>query len=571
MYTSEYKRWLTAANDDADLIPELASIQGNDDEIKDRFAIDLSFGTAGLRGVIGAGTNRMNIYTVRRATQGLSAYLLGAHPSPSVAIAYDSRIKSDVFAQAAACVFAANGIKAHLYPVLQPVPLLSFAVRHLATTAGVMVTASHNPAKYNGYKVYGPDGCQMTTEAADAVLAHIETLDIFKDIKTLPFQQGLESGLITYIPDEVLQAYYAAALAQSIRPGLAATAPLKLVYSPLNGTGNIPVRHLLAASGFADITVVPQQELPDGHFPTCPYPNPEVKEALALGLALAEKTGADLMLATDPDADRVGIAVRDDAGEYHLLSGNEVGALLLSYICQGRAQSGFMPQDPVMVKSIVSTPLADEIARRNGVQPINVLTGFKFIGEQILQLEQKGEENRFIFGFEESYGYLPGTYVRDKDAVATSLLICEMAAWHRSQGSSLYAAMQQLYAEYGYYLNQVESFEFEGLSGMQSMADIMERLRRQPPASLGGLAVVSIADYEARTVTTLATGGAQPIALPRSNILSYTLQGGANVIVRPSGTEPKIKAYYTTVAPTRAAAQEQQQALAASLHPLMIK
>ncbi|MFV0412002.1 MAG: phospho-sugar mutase [Oscillospiraceae bacterium] len=569
MFMDEYQRWLDFATEDPDLIPELSHINGNSEEIKDRFAINLSFGTAGLRGVIGAGTNRMNIYTVRKATQGLAAYLLKTEKKPSVAISYDSRIKSTLFAKQAACVLAANGIRTYIYPTLEPVPALSFAVRALKTSAGVMITASHNPAKYNGYKAYGPDGCQMTSEAADAVLAEIELLDIFKDLKTLSFEQGLEAGLISYIPEEVLEAFYTAVKAQSIRPGLAATAPLKLVYSPLNGTGNVPVRRILADVGFTDITVVPEQELPDGNFPTCPYPNPEIREALALGLALAEKVSADLMLATDPDADRVGIAVRDETGSYHLLSGNEVGVLLLDYICKGRLETGTMPQNPVMVKSVVSTPMADEVAAHYNVQAINVLTGFKYIGEQILKLEEKGEENRFILGFEESYGYLPGSYVRDKDAVAAALLICEMAAWYNAQGSSLYEAMQNLYKQYGFFLNKVDSFEFEGLSGMEKMASLMDTLRQNPPRQIAGLAVTAIADYENHTVVDTKIGAKTLLDLPSSNILSYTLEGGSTIVVRPSGTEPKIKVYYTTKGQNTAEAEALRQKLAAAMRPLL--
>lgn len=568
MYTEEYKRWLVNATEDSDLIPELKAIQNNNEEIKDRFAINLSFGTAGLRGVIGAGTNRMNIYTVRKATQGLANFLLKNSANPSVAISYDSRIKSDLFSREAAGVLAANNVKVHIYKSLAPVPLLSFAVRRLKTSAGIMVTASHNPAKYNGYKAYGPDGCQMTTESADAVFAEIQKLDIFADIKTMPFEEAVATGLISYIQDEVWEEYYENVKAQSIRPSLCKSSGLKVVYSPLNGAGNVPVRRVLGDIGIADITVVPEQEHPDGNFPTCPYPNPEIRETLALGLALAEKTGADLMLATDPDADRVGIAVRDNSGMYHLLSGNEVGVLLLDYIAAGRIENGTMPENPVMVKSVVSTPMADEIARHYGVEPINVLTGFKFIGEQVLKLEQKGEENRFIFAFEESYGYLVGSYVRDKDAVVASMLICEMAAYYKTKGSSLYEALHGLYRQFGYFLSRVDSFEFEGLAGMEKMAAIMEDLRQTPPTGFAGHSVLTTADYEALTFTD-ADGSVSKIDLPPSNILTYGLAGGASVIVRPSGTEPKIKVYYTTKGATAAEATKQQQALALAVKPLL--
>lgn len=572
MYTDTYKRWLEKATEDPDLIPELQSISGKDEEIKDRFAIDLSFGTAGLRGVIGAGTNRMNIYTVRRATQGFAAYLIESASNgkkPSVAISYDSRNKSELFAKEAACVLAGNGISVHLYNTLQPVPALSFAVRELRCSAGLMITASHNPAKYNGYKVYGPDGCQLTTEAAEAVLLEIERLDTFKDIHKTTFTAALESGLISYIPDEVLESFYAHIKAQAIRPGLAKNSGLKLVYSPLNGAGNVPVRRILSDIGITDITIVPEQEKPDGNFPTCPYPNPEIREALSLGLALAEKTGADLMLATDPDADRVGIAVRDKDGAYHLLSGNEVGVLLLDYICAGRIEAGTMPGRPVMVKSIVTTPMADAVAQSYGVEAVNVLTGFKFIGETILKLEEKGEKNRFIFGFEESYGYLAGTYVRDKDAVVASMLICEMAAYYRQQGSSLYEALNNLYAKHGRYLSIVDSFSFEGLAGMQHMADIMANLRAKPLAEIAGLTVLSVADYENHTVTDCTTGLVKTLDLPASDVLFYHLTDGASVIVRPSGTEPKVKVYYATRGANLEAAQLVQQRLASAMQPLM--
>lgn len=569
MYLEDYTRWMNANLEDPDLGPELSKIAGKEDEIRDRFAINLAFGTAGLRGVIGAGSNRMNIYTVRKATQGLANYLLKTAKQPSVAISFDSRIKSDLFAREAAGVLAANGIAAHIYPVLEPVPALSFAVRQLKADAGIMITASHNPAKYNGFKAYGPDGCQMTTEAADAVYNEIEKLDIFEGAKTMPFDTGREKGLIQFIGNDVLEAFYANVKAQAIRPGILNGAPLKLVYSPLNGAGNVPVRRVLSDVGLSDVAVVPEQEKPDGNFPTCPYPNPEIREALAKGLELAEKLGADLMLATDPDADRVGIAVRDNAGTYHLLSGNEVGVLLLDYIAKGRTEAHTMPRNPVMVKSIVSTPMADEVARHNGVEPINVLTGFKYIGEQILKLEKQGEEDRFIFGFEESYGYLAGTYVRDKDAVVASLLICEMAAYHKAAGSSLYEALNSLYEEYGYYLNKVDSFEFEGLAGMDKMAGIMATLRKAPPDAIAGWQVDSRADYQTHTQTDVKTGRQATLDLPASNVLSFTLANGANVIVRPSGTEPKIKIYYATKGATRQDATAQQQKLAAALAPVM--
>ena len=569
MYQEEYERWLAADLDDADLKPELESVRGDDEAIQDRFAVALKFGTAGLRGVIGAGTNRMNVYVVRQATQGLANWVKTQGGTQTVAISYDSRIKSDVFAKAAAEVLAANGVKVRIYKALMPVPALSFATRYYQCNAGIMVTASHNPAKYNGYKAYGPDGCQMTDEAADIVYAEIQKTDVLTGAKTMPFEEGMAAGLIQYVEDACYEALYDAIKARSVRPGLCATAGLKLVYSPLNGSGLVPVTRVLHDIGITDITIVPEQKDPDGNFPTCPYPNPEIFEALRLGLELAEKSGADLMLATDPDADRVGIAVRCKDGSYELLSGNEVGVLLLDYICAARIENGTMPKDPVMVKSIVSTPLADVVAAHYGVECRNVLTGFKWIGDQIARLEAAGQVERFIFGFEESYGYLAGSYVRDKDAVIGSMLICEMAAYYRSIGSSIKEELERIYAQYGRYLNKVDSFEFPGLSGMDKMAGIMQNLRQNPPAEFAGYKVVSVADYQARTKTDLVTGAVEPIDLPAANVLIYALEGGASVVVRPSGTEPKIKTYFTTLGKDLAEAEAQKDALAAALKPLL--
>lgn len=559
LYMDEYERWLAQELDDADLRPELLSIQGLEEEIKDRFAVELSFGTAGLRGVLGAGTNRMNVYMVRKATQGLANYLLRTPGEKSVAISYDSRIKSDVFAREAACVLAANGVKAWIYKELMPVPALSFATRFLKCDAGIMVTASHNPAKYNGYKAYGPDGCQMTEEAAGAVYEEMQSTDIFTGVKRADFDEALAQGKIAYIGQDVVDALYAAIEACAVRPGICKTAGLKLVYSPLNGSGNVPVRHVLADIGITDVTVVPEQEHPDGNFPTCPYPNPEIFEALRLGLELAEKSGADLMLATDPDADRVGIAVKCKDGSYELLSGNEVGVLLLDYICAGRIEQGTMPKDPVMCKSIVSTPLADKVAEHYGVECRNVLTGFKWIGDQIAKLEAAGQVDRFIFGFEESYGYLAGPYVRDKDAIIGSMLICEMAAYYRAKGSSIKEELERIYAEYGRYLNKVDSFEFPGLSGMDKMAGIMSGLRENPPKDFGGDAVVKVVDYKKPEET----------GLPAANVLIYTLASGCTVVVRPSGTEPKIKTYFTTKGKDLAEAEAKKEELAAAVKPLL--
>ena len=559
MYLEDYKRWAAAELEDPALARELKEIAGDDEQIRDRFAVALKFGTAGLRGVLGAGTNRMNIYVVRQATQGLANWVKTQGGSQSVAISYDSRINSDVFAKTAACVLAANGIHVRIYDALMPVPALSFATRYYKANAGIMITASHNPAKYNGYKAYGPDGCQMTDDAAAIVYAEIQKTDVLSGAKRIPFEEGLSSGMIQYVGEDCKEALYDAIKARSVRPGLCKTAGLKLVYSPLNGSGLVPVTRVLHDIGIDDITIVPEQQYPDGHFPTCPYPNPEIFEALKLGLELAEKSGADLMLATDPDADRVGIAIRCPDGSYELVSGNEVGVLLLDYICQGRIEKGTMPANPVAVKSIVSTPLADAVAKSYGVEMRNVLTGFKWIGDQIARLEVAGQVDRFIFGFEESYGYLAGPYVRDKDAIIGSMLICEMAAYYRSVGSSIKERLEEIYAKFGHYLNKVDSFEFPGLSGMEKMAGIMDGLRKNPPAEIGGYKVTSVTDYQ----------DSEKTGLPTANVLIYALEGGATVVVRPSGTEPKIKTYFTTLGKDLAQAQAQKDRLAAALKPLL--
>ena len=559
MYMEDYKRWLEADLEDADLKAELETVAGNEEEIKDRFAVALKFGTAGLRGVLGAGSNRMNIYVVRQATQGLANWVKTQGGNQLVAISYDSRIKSDVFAKTAACVLAANGIKVRIYDALMPVPALSFATRYYEANAGIMVTASHNPAKYNGYKAYGPDGCQMTDEAADIVYAEIQKTDILTGAKMMSFEEGMEAGLIQYVGDDCKEALYAAIESRSVRPGLCKTAGLKLVYSPLNGSGLVPVTRVLKDIGVDDVTIVPEQQYPDGNFPTCPYPNPEIFEALRLGLELAKSSGADLMLATDPDADRVGIAVKCKDGSYELLTGNEVGVLLLDYICAGRIENGTMPANPVAVKSIVSTPLADAVAANYGVELRSVLTGFKWIGDQIAGLEAAGEVERFIFGFEESYGYLAGSYVRDKDAVIGSMLICEMAAYYRSIGSSIKERLEEIYAKYGRYLNKVDSFEFPGLSGMDKMTAIMNDLRSNPPKEIGGFAVVKVTDYKKPEET----------GLPAANVLIYSLEGGATVVVRPSGTEPKITTYFTTLGKDLAEAEAQKAVLAEALKPIL--
>ena len=558
MYLDEYKRWLSANLIDFDLHAELASIENDEEAIKERFAVSLKFGTAGLRGTLGAGTNRMNIWVVRQATQGVADWVKTQGGTQTVAISYDSRLKGWTFAKDAAAVLAANGINVRLYDELMPVPALSFATRYYHCNAGIMITASHNPAKYNGFKAYGPDGCQMTDDAAAIVYDQIQKTDVLTGAKYISFAEGVAKGLIQFVGDDCKEALYEAIEARQVRPGLCKTAGLKLVYSPLNGTGLVPVTRVLSDIGITDITIVPEQEYPNGYFTTCSYPNPEIYEALEKGLELAKKVGADLMLATDPDADRVGIAMKCPDGSYELVSGNEMGVLLLDYICAGRIEKGTMPKNPVAVKSIVSTPLADLVAKHYGVELRHTLTGFKWIGDQIAQLEANGEEERFIFGFEESYGYLAGSYVRDKDAVVGSMLICEMAAYYRSIGSSIKQRLEEIYAQYGRFLNQVDSYEFAGLSGMDKMAGIMNTLRTNPPVEFAGRKVVSVTDYNKPEET----------GLPKANVLIFGLEDGATVVVRPSGTEPKIKTYFTTLGKDLAEAQKEKDELAAVLKPL---
>ena len=558
MYLDEYKRWLSANLIDFDLHAELASIENDDEAIKERFAVALKFGTAGLRGTLGAGTNRMNIWVVRQATQGVADWVKTQGGTQTVAISYDSRLKGWTFAKDAAAVLAANGIHVRLYDELMPVPALSFATRYYHCNAGIMITASHNPAKYNGFKAYGPDGCQMTDDAAAIVYDQIQKTDVLTGAKYITFAEGVEKGLIQFVGDDCKEALYQAIESRQVRPNLCKTAGLKLVYSPLNGTGLVPVTRVLSDMGITDITIVPEQEYPNGYFTTCPYPNPEIYEALEKGLELAKKVGADLMLATDPDADRVGIAMKCPDGSYELVSGNEMGVLLLDYICAGRIEKGTMPKNPVAVKSIVSTPLADLVAKHYGVELRHTLTGFKWIGDQIAQLEVHGEEERFIFGFEESYGYLAGSYVRDKDAIVGSMLICEMAAYYRSIGSSIKQRLEEIYAQYGRFLNKVDSYEFDGLSGMDKMAGIMNTLRTNPPVEFAGRKVVSLTDYNKPEET----------GLPRANVLIFGLEDGATVVVRPSGTEPKIKTYFTTLGKDLAEAQKEKDELAAVLKPL---
>ncbi|MBR6986001.1 MAG: phospho-sugar mutase [Ruminococcus sp.] len=554
-----YNLWCQNVNEDPDLISELESIKEDKEAISDRFYRDLEFGTGGLRGVIGAGTNRMNIYTVRRATQGFADYLNQEYKNPSVAISYDSRIKSDVFSKAAAEVLAANGIKVHIYTELMPTPCLSWAVRALKCQGGIMVTASHNPAKYNGYKVYGEDGCQITLRGAEIILEKINSLDIFSGVKTSSFDEELAKGNISYIGNDVIEDFYKNVLAEGINTDLCPTSGLKVVYTPLNGTGNKPVREILKRIGITDVTVVKEQEMPDGNFTTCPYPNPEIREALEVGLRYCNEIQPDLLLATDPDCDRVGIAVPDGNGGFALFSGNEVGAMLLEYICDQRVKKGTMPKDPVAVKTIVTTDIVNLIGKEYGVKIIDVLTGFKFIGEQIGILESKGQEGRYIFGFEESYGYLSGSYVRDKDAVNASMLICEMAAYYRTQGITLMQARENMYKKYGVFYQTLYSFTFEGASGMKRMEEIMTQLRSEHPAAIGGLKVERFEDYKASTSKDIATGKVTELTLPKSNVLAFYLENGCKAIVRPSGTEPKIKTYITAKAPTHEEAEVIEQ------------
>lgn len=542
-----YNEWLENAVEDKDLKAELESIKNNEDEIYDRFYTALKFGTAGLRGIIGAGTNRMNIYVVRQATQGLANYVLKKYGNGSVAISHDSRIKADLFMNEAARVLAANGIKVYITSELQPTPVLSYLVRYFKCQAGIMVTASHNPAAYNGYKAYGEDGCQMTDLAANTVYDEISKLDMFKDVKIADFDESVKSGMIEYVDESVYDTYLEKVMEQQVNPGVCKGADLKIVYTPLNGTGNKLVRKVLGKIGVNDVVVVPEQELPDGNFTTCPYPNPEIKEALAKGLELCEKEQPDLLLATDPDADRVGIAVKDYDGSYRLISGNEDGVMLTNYILSCKKASGKLPEKPVVVKTIVTTKLINKLCEKYGCELKNVLTGFKYIGEVILNLEKKHEENRYLFGFEESYGYLSGTYVRDKDAVVASMLVCEMAAYYKKQGKSLAEVIDGLYEEFGYYLNQTYSFEFGGAAGMQKMADIMTAVRDNTPKSIAGYDVVKVSDYLLRKETDVATGSVTDIDLPKSNVIALHLADDNAVIIRPSGTEPKIKLYITSV------------------------
>ena len=540
-YMDTYHIWESVKMEDPALAAELESIKGNDKEIMERFYKSLEFGTAGLRGVLGVGTNRMNIYTVRQATQAMADYLNNANESNTVAIGYDSRINSDVFAKETACVFAANGIKVRIFSELMPVPVLSYAVRELKCEAGIVITASHNPAKYNGYKAYGPDGCQLNPDAAAVVLDYMTKTDIFTGVKHVSFEEGMEKGLIEYIPESLVQAFLDRVY--SLRVNKDAHSDLHVVYSPLNGSGNRCVRSILDRMG-VKTTVVPEQEKPDGNFPTCTYPNPEEKATLELGIKLCKELDADLVLATDPDCDRVGCAVKHN-GEYILPTGNEAGVLMLDYICRCKKELGTFPANPVAVKSIVSSPLADEVAKYYGVEMINVLTGFKYIGEQVTILADKGEPERFLLGFEESYGYMTGDHVRDKDGVNGAMMIVEMAQYYKQKGMTLIDAQEEIFSRHGIYNAQVKGYNFEGADGMEKMKNIMASLRQNPLSEVAGYKVVGYADYQTgkRTVN----GVESEIGLPLSNILEYNLENNLKVIVRPSGTEPKIKVYLTIV------------------------
>ncbi|MBE6818594.1 MAG: phospho-sugar mutase [Ruminococcaceae bacterium] len=550
-----YALWCENAKEDSDLVEELKAVAGDEAGIQDRFYQSLEFGTAGLRGVIGAGTNRMNVYTVGQATQGLAASLLKQYDAPSVAIAYDSRIKSEVFARKAACVLAANGVKAYIFKELVPTPVLSFAVRYLGCKSGIVITASHNPSKYNGFKCYDPDGYQMTDESAAKTLAEIRHIDMFRDIKSIGFEEGLAAGTIEYCADEVMEAFLSEVQKAAVNPGICQSANLNLIYSPLNGTGNKPVREILKRIGIENVEVVPEQELPDGNFPTCPYPNPEIRQVFEKALEMTARFDADLILATDPDCDRVGIAVKDRSGEYKLMSGNEVGAMLLEYLLSQREAKGTIPPEPVAIKSFVTTNIANKVAAKHGCRMKEVLTGFKYIGEYITDLEKQGKENNFILGFEESYGYLSGTHARDKDAVVASMLICEMAAYYKSVGKNLIEVMQELYAQFGIYKHTVVSLQFEGAEGMAKMQSIMQTLREDVITSLAGLKVEYFSDYKKLKRVNLATDESEDILLPSTNALVYELEKDNLFIIRPSGTEPKIKAYITACTATEEEAQ----------------
>lgn len=549
-----YEIWLKGTENNEEMHAELTAIAGNEDEILDRFYRNLEFGTAGLRGVLGAGTNRMNTYTVGQATQGLADYLNSQYEKSSVAIGYDSRIKSDVFAQQSAKILAANGIKVYLYPVLEPTPLISYAVMRLQCQSGIVITASHNPSKYNGYKCYDPRGYQMTEEAAAATYEYIQKTDMFTGVKIMDFDKAMAEGLIEYISDEILEEYYALCLKRPLHPEIVADSDVKIIYSPLNGTGNVPVRTVLDRAGYKNIAIVKEQEMPDGNFPTCPYPNPEIRQVFEKGLEMTATDKADLLLATDPDCDRVGTAVLT-GDEYKLLSGNDIGALLVNYILSQRKALGTLPETPIIVKSFVSTKLVDKICEKYGAKLVDVLTGFKYIGEVICNLDAEGKKDNFIMGFEESYGYLIGDHARDKDAVAASLMICEMTAYYKSIGKTLYDVLNELYEEFGFYCNKLLSFTFEGADGMAKMAEIMADTAANTPKEIAGYKVLEAYNYNTSTLTDMESGAVSALTLPKANVLAFGLPDSKFAIIRPSGTEPKIKIYLTGIGDSFAEAE----------------
>ena len=559
---SLYKLWREKAVLDPDLQEELASIDGKEEEILDRFYRNLEFGTGGLRGVIGAGTNRMNVYTVAQATQGLADYLNETFEEPSVAIAYDSRIKSDMFAECAAGVLAANGIKVYIYPELMPTPMLSFAVRRLGCSSGIVLTASHNPSKYNGYKCYDHRGFQITDEAAAKTYDYMKKVDMFEGVKRMSFEDALAEDMVDYIEDWLKDEFIDCVLACSVNKDAVKNSGIKVLYTPLNGTGNKPVRRVLKKLGVSELQVVKSQEKPDGNFPTCPYPNPEIRQVFEEGLQLTEEFPADIMIATDPDCDRVGIAVRDN-GEYKLMTGNEVGAMLCEYLLTQLKAKGKLPENPMVVKTIVTTPLISAICKEYGADMADLLTGFKYIGELVTELEEKGEADRYVLGLEESYGYLTGTHARDKDGVNAAMIICEMAAYYKTQGITLWQFMNSIYDKYGYFFNQLDNYAFEGAAGMQKMADMMDELRNNPPKELNGSKICWVGDYKAGITTDGETG------LPKSNVLSYRMESGDTFIVRPSGTEPKIKIYITAKASSREEAEEKLSVLSSCIKNLL--
>lgn len=549
---TEYQRWLKEDLEELDLVEEINAMKEDEEAIEEHFGKSLSFGTAGLRGILGVGTNRMNRFVVRQTTQGLANYVI-SQKGRAVAISYDTRLKGFDFAKEASSVLAANGIHVYLYDGAMPVPCLSFATRYYACSAGIMLTASHNPSSYNGYKVYGSDGCQLTDEAADLVYQEIQKTDLFHGVKKISFAQAVQEGKVEFVSDACKEAFYQAVLSQQVRKEVVAQSGLKLVYSPLNGTGLVPVTEILKRVGIQDIYLVKEQAYPNGYFSTCTYPNPEKQETMDLGITLAKEKEADLVLATDPDADRVGIAARLANGEYQLISGNEMGILLLDYLAKSKQEAGELLKNAVAVRSIVSSPLADKVAKEYGVEIRHTLTGFKWIGDQIHQLEEQGEEKRFLFGFEESYGYLSGTYVRDKDAVVASLLICEMAAYYRSIGSSIMEELANIYKKHGYYLSKVQSYDFVGIKAMDEMNALLMNLREKPFTEINGQKCLSVVDYLGET------------GLPKANVLSYGLEGGDQVMVRPSGTEPKLKLYLTIVGNSKEESESKTKVLLASL------